>query len=69
MIKQTYEKPAVLNHHPIQFETVVSGSSSSFPGLGNGVDGVPAEERGDFPGGGATGGTFPGRGPTHNHRP
>ncbi|WP_028610133.1 hypothetical protein [Paenibacillus harenae] len=68
MIKPMYEKPVVLNHRPIQFETVVSGSGN-FPGLGNGVDGVPAKERGDFPGQGATEGTFPGKGPTHNHRP
>lgn len=66
MEKPTYEKPALLSHTAIKFETLVSGTSSggSFPGLGHGVDGVPANERGDFPNG-----TFPGKGPTHDHRP
>jgi len=41
----------------------------TFPGLGWGVDGIPAKERGDFPGGGNTGGYFPGVGPQHDHRP
>lgn len=65
---KNYVKPEVLNHNPIRFETKVS-DGGSFPGLGWGVDGVPAKERGDFPGGGATGGVFPGKGPQHNHRP
>lgn len=73
MDKPMYEKPELLDHNSIQFETKVSSpaspGTSSFPGLGHGVDGVPAKERGDFPGGGGTGGVFPGKGPTHNHRP
>lgn len=70
MTKRTYEKPELLSHTAIKFETLVSGTGKgSFPGLGWGVDGLPAEERGDFPGQGATGGVFPGKGPTHNHRP
>jgi hypothetical protein len=40
-----------------------------FPGLGWGVDGLPAEKRGHFPGEGDTDGYFPGIGPTHDHRP
>ena len=68
MNKPTYEKPALLSHTAIKFETLVSGSGK-FPGLGHGVDGVPAKERGDFPGKGATDGIFPGKGPTHGHRP
>lgn len=63
MDKPTYNKPELLSHTAIKFETLVSGSGS-FPGLGNGVDGVPAKDRGDFPNG-----TFPGKGPTHDHRP
>lgn len=68
MDKRTYAKPMVLGHDAIRFETKVS-DSGKFPGLGHGVDGVPGKERGDFPGGGATGGTFPGKGPTGDHRP
>lgn len=68
MTMTAYERPEIVYTRAIVFETTVSGGSS-FPGLGGGVDGVPAEERGDFPGGGATGGVFPGRGPTHGHRP
>jgi hypothetical protein len=68
MDKPTYAKPIVLNHSAIKFETKVS-DSGSFPGLGHGVDGTPSKERGDFPGQGSTGGTFPGHGPTKNHRP
>lgn len=63
MDKPTYEKPALLSHTAIKFETLVSGSGS-FPGLGHGVNGKPANERGDFPNG-----TFPGKGPIHDHRP
>lgn len=66
MIKPTYEKPVVLNHRPITFETVVSGSGGDFPGTGHGVEGDPGKDRGDFPG---KDGLFPGKGPTHNHRP
>ena len=40
-----------------------------FPGLGWGVSGIPAKERGDFPGNGNTGGIFPGKGPSNEHRP
>lgn len=68
MIIKPYESPQVLRHVPIKFETSPS-EPGTFPGLGWGVDGVPAEERGDFPGGGNTGGVFPGRGPTHGRRP
>jgi len=68
MRKLTYEKPELLSHTAIKFETLVSGSGS-FPGLGHGADGVPAKERGDFPGGGSTNGTFPGKGPNKGHRP
>lgn len=72
---KSYVKPQVITHAPIKFETQISGGNSgggqggSFPGLGWGVDGVPAKERGDFPGGGATGGVFPGKGPQHGRRP
>ena len=33
-----------------------NGNGSGFPGLGGGVDGIPADEEGDFPGGGDFGG-------------
>ncbi|MDQ0059031.1 hypothetical protein [Paenibacillus harenae] len=63
MIKPKYEKPVVLEHRPITFETVVSGGAGgSFPGTGGGVNGDPGKKPGEFPGGGATGGTFPGKG-------
>jgi hypothetical protein len=75
MMKEKYDKPKIISHSPIRFETAQSGGNSatpaggSFPGLGWGVDGTPAEERGDFPGGGNTGGVFPGKGPTTPNRP
>lgn len=70
MFKKEYYKPEVISHYPITFETSISNNNKgSFPGLGWGVDGTPAIERGDFPGGGSTGGIFPGRGPTHDRRP
>ncbi|TCN22214.1 hypothetical protein [Mesobacillus foraminis] len=72
MIKERIVKPQVLSHTPIRFETQISGSTNKpFPGLGWGVDGIPAKERGEFPGGGATGGVFPGKGkgPKTGRRP
>lgn len=59
MSVQRIEKPEVLSHKPIVFETAVS-SGGSFPGLGHGVDGKPSKKEGNFPGGGDTGGQFPG---------
>lgn len=72
-MQNLYEKPKVLKQTQIRFETTPSGDSGNtkgkFPGLGWGVGGTPAQERGDFPGGGSTGGQFPGRGPTTPNRP
>ena len=57
MVKTKYIKPEIISHSPIRFETAASGGTtdtSSFPGLGKGVNGTPAKERGDFPGGKGT---------------
>ncbi|WP_281884302.1 hypothetical protein [Paenibacillus sp. YYML68] len=52
-------KPMIMSHKRIVFETAVSGGGT-FPGLGNGVNGNPAKDQGQFPGGGNTNGQFPG---------
>lgn len=68
MISNLYQSPQVLTHVPIRFETAPS-ECGSFPGLGWGVDGKPAKERGEFPGGGPNKCGFPGVGPTNDNRP
>ena len=63
--KNRYFSPKIVEHYPLKFENQISGgdrSTSSFPGKGWGVEGTPPTDTGNFPGGGNTGGVFPGRG-------
>lgn len=65
--KNSYTSPRIVEHYPFKFENQISGGgditpASSFPGKGWGVGGTPPTDTGTFPGGGNTGGVFPGRG-------